>query len=81
MELCEGARVILLSNLDLEAEGDQKLCNGSLGLVGPPPPLDEVLAAVEAKLHDLAEKQQQVRQQRNSPSPNPEPEPEPEPEP
>jgi len=41
VELCEGARVILLANLDLDAEGEQKLCNGSLGLVGPPPPPHE----------------------------------------
>ena len=45
IDLCEGARVILLTNLDLEAEGDQKLCNGSLGLVGPLPSCDEVRAA------------------------------------
>ena len=44
IDLCEGARVILLTNLDLEAEGDQKLCNGSLGLVGPLPSCDEVIA-------------------------------------
>ena len=37
IDLCEGARVILLHNLDLEAEGDQKLCNGSLGVVLPMP--------------------------------------------
>lgn len=45
IDLCESARVILLTNLDLEAEGDQKLCNGSLGLVGPLPSCDEVRAA------------------------------------
>ena len=104
VELCEGARVILLANLDLDAEGEQKLCNGSLGLVGPPPPPHEVrwprantpssptlvspprrprppshplesvthplthpqvMAAVDAKLGELAEKQQQVQEQLN----------------
>ena len=38
--LCEGARVILLHNLDLDADGELKLCNGSLSVVGPPPTPD-----------------------------------------
>ena len=63
VELCEGARVILLTNLDLEAEADQKLCNGSLGVVGPHPPQHEVVAALEAKLAELAEKGQAAQEQ------------------
>ena len=42
VDLCEGARVILLFNLDLEAEADQKLCNGSLGVCGAAPAFEEV---------------------------------------
>ena len=51
--LCEGARVILLHNLDLDADGELKLCNGSLGVVGPPPTPDEVAMALEEKLAEL----------------------------
>ena len=53
IDLCEGARVILLYNLDLDAEGDQKLCNGSLGVVSSPPTHEEVRLALEAKMNEL----------------------------
>jgi hypothetical protein len=64
-------RVILLFNLDLDAEGENKLCNGSLGVVGAMPTPEEVHLALEAKLGEL---DVQVL----SPAlPYPEPEPEP----
>ena len=35
---------------DLDSEGDQKLCNGSLGMVGAPPTMEECHLALEAKV-------------------------------
>lgn len=49
----QGARVILLHNLDLEAAGEAKLCNGSLGVVGPFPTEEEVSLALEEKTSEL----------------------------
>jgi hypothetical protein len=63
IDLCETARVILLFNLDLDAEAELKLCNGSLGVVGPAPTREEVLAALEAKLGELAQQQAAAEEQ------------------
>ena len=63
VELCESARVILLFNLDLDAEGDQKLCNGSLGIVGAPPTSEEVVYALEAKMGELDQAIMQLMEQ------------------
>jgi len=63
VDLCESARVILLFNLDLDAEGEQKLCNGSLGLVGGEPTREEVAQALEAKLADLDQTVEGLREQ------------------
>ena len=48
---------------DLDAEGDQKLCNGSLGVVGPPPTSEESQLALEAKLGELDQAVEQLREQ------------------
>lgn len=45
--------MILLFNLDLDAEGDLKLCNGSLGVVARAPTEEEVRLALEEKLNEL----------------------------
>ena len=63
VELCEAARVILLYNLDLEAEGPLKLCNGSLGVVGPMPSAEEVAAAVDQKVSELESAEAQASEQ------------------
>lgn len=54
--LVEGARVMLLVNLDLEAEGQLKLCNGSLGTFLRLARAEEARAALEAKVDDLNKK-------------------------
>lgn len=63
VDLCEGARVILLYNLDLDADADQKLCNGSLGAIGPMPTAEEVRQALEAKLAELDQQVEVLREQ------------------
>ena len=63
IDLCESARVILLFNLDLESEGDQKLCNGSLGVVLAPPSREEVRLTLEAKMAELDQQVEQMREQ------------------
>ncbi|KAL1520085.1 hypothetical protein AB1Y20_023560 [Prymnesium parvum] len=55
IELCEGARVILVYNVDLDASSEAKLCNGSLGVVAPPPTDEEVRLALDEKLAALDE--------------------------
>ena len=61
VELTESTRVILLFNLDLDSEGDQKLCNGSLGVVTTPPSQEEVVLALETKLGELDQMCEELR--------------------
>ena len=63
VDLCESARVILLFNLDLDSEGEQKLCNGSLGVVVAPPTHEEVVMTLEAKMGELDMQVEQLREQ------------------
>ena len=51
--LVEGARVMLLTNLDLEAKGQEKLVNGSLGTLSTIAKESEALEAVELELEEL----------------------------
>jgi len=60
VELCEGARVILLVNLDLDAQTEHKLCNGSLGVVAAMPEPAEVAAAFQARLAELDQLESQA---------------------
>ena len=49
---CKRHKVVLLSNIDLHAEGDRKLVNGSIGVVQRFADAggEEVAAAVQSKL-------------------------------
>ena len=51
--LVEGARVMLLVNLDLDADGQDKLVNGSLGTFLRPSTNDEAQDALETRVEEL----------------------------
>lgn len=64
--LCDGARVILLTNLDLDAPGDQKLVNGSLGTMVGLASTAEAEAVVEATLAQVEKELTELRAEEES---------------